>query len=127
MESRHEVVLDKHWQLLVDNVSRPVEVTKGWEQQGMETWCGPGHYQLRFALETITDDIELYLPQVQGSVAIWLNDTLIAEKGWPEYRFTLPQSLLKSVMNWRSWSTHRQRIIIILRVHGRGMSGIAAV
>lgn len=56
---------------------------------------GPGRYQLRFALETVTDDIQLYLPEVQGSVAIWLNDKLIAEKGWPEYRFTLPQSLLK--------------------------------
>ncbi|EAA0893538.1 hypothetical protein D7Y87_20925 [Salmonella enterica] len=94
-ENGHDVVLDKHWQLLVDNVSRPVDVTKGWEQQGMEAWCGPGRYQLRFALETVTDDIQLYLPEVQGSVAIWLNDKLIAEKGWPEYRFTLPQSLLK--------------------------------
>lgn len=91
----HTIVLDKHWQLVVDNISRPVEVDRGWELQGLNDWCGAGRYQLDIEFDAIVDDAQLCLPNVSGSVEVWLNGQQVGEKGWPEYRFTLPAHLLR--------------------------------
>lgn len=94
-ERTRSIALDSNWQLMADNISRPVDVNQGWETQGLEDWCGVGRYQLNFELDAIIDDAQLYLPEVSGCVEVWLNGEKIGEKGWPDYRFMLSAHRLR--------------------------------
>ena len=76
----------------------PVEVERGWEQQGFSSYSGVGHYACQFDLPG-DGTWQLRIPSVRTAVEVRLNGELIGRHAWAPYEFDLPERLLRPVGN----------------------------
>jgi len=92
------MVLDHGWQFSdINGNQQAISVDCGWETQGLADYGATGCYSIEFSLpEHHGGQLELYLPQVYGSVEVLLNGHSIGKRGWPEFRFMLPPEQLKA-------------------------------
>ncbi|MFI6549291.1 hypothetical protein ACIBO9_39210 [Streptomyces prunicolor] len=88
-------VLDSGWRLELPQeahtspgTSRPIAVTAGWEQQGLDTFAGIADYVREIPASGTPRHLEL--PAVAGAVEILVDGMSVAAAGWPPYRFILP-------------------------------------
>jgi hypothetical protein len=92
------VKLDEGWTLRLDEdaKSRPIEVDRGWEVQGLDEYSGAATYELRFDLDGGAEagNWELHLPQVHTAAEAFVNGSPIGRRGWRPYRFSIPQGVL---------------------------------
>ncbi|HEY2100528.1 MAG TPA: hypothetical protein VGH72_28980, partial [Pseudonocardia sp.] len=81
-----ETVLCAGWTLDIGaEPARPIEVDRGWEEQGWPTFSGIAEYRSRFELppaDLAWPDWELVLARVHTGADIELNGTVIGRFGW---------------------------------------------
>jgi hypothetical protein len=71
---------------------RPVDPSRGWEQQGLGTISGIGRYRIEVEAPTgdSADDWELVLPVVHGSASVALDGRHLADVPWAPDRVEIP-------------------------------------
>jgi hypothetical protein len=80
------------------DVPVPVDVERGWEQQGFSRYSGVGHYACQF--DRPGDGTwQLRIPSVRTAVEVRLNGELIGRQAWAPYEFDLPERLLRPAGN----------------------------
>ncbi|WP_329454466.1 hypothetical protein [Streptomyces sp. NBC_01497] len=116
------LVLDQGWTLQVAGVPRqPVDVYRGWEQQGLPAFAGTGEYRTVFDLplagprsgagsggaEAGGEEAgggnpaeewpqwELHLPGVEASAEAELNGVVVGRWGWGPFRCVFPAGVLR--------------------------------
>jgi hypothetical protein len=92
---KRTVTLDEGWTL----DSRPIDVDRGWEEQGLDDFSGAATYELRFDLDDGGGTWELELPGVQTAAEASLNGSPLGRRGWRPYRFPIPRGLLQTGSN----------------------------
>lgn len=73
-----------------------VNVTNGWEKQGLPYYSGIGTYNCQFDVSNTGGRWYLYLPSVNTAVMVELNGEKIGQKAWSPYIFLLPSGLIHS-------------------------------
>ena len=102
LKESDRMALSGDWRLSVDNgatVIEPVDVTLGWEAQGLPNFSGAGTYVCNFDISDAGGHWWLYLPSVHTAVAVELNGAGVGERGWSPYIFALPAGLLRRTHN----------------------------
>lgn len=74
--------------------SRAIEVTCGWERQGLATFAATADYVRRIELDAPVP-LELTLPAVAGAVLVSVNGVRVGERAWAPYRVTIPAGALR--------------------------------
>ncbi|GHH85702.1 hypothetical protein GCM10018793_54750 [Streptomyces sulfonofaciens] len=95
-------VLDAGWTLAVDDRVRPVDVYRGWERQGEETFSGVGEYRTQVALtaaEAAWPRWELLLPEVAASAEAEINGHRVGRWGWGPFRAAFGPGVLREGPN----------------------------
>jgi hypothetical protein len=96
-----QVPLSAGWTLTIPgyaDVPVPIEVGRGWEQQGFSSYSGVGRYTCRF--DRPSDGTwQLHIPSARTAVEVRLNGELIGRQAWAPYEFDLPGRLLRPAGN----------------------------
>ncbi|MDT7674700.1 MAG: hypothetical protein QOD82_2602 [Pseudonocardiales bacterium] len=130
-----ETVLCAGWTLDIGaELARPIEVDRGWEEQGWPTFSGIAEYRSRFDLppaDLAWPDWELVLARVHTGADIELNGTVIGRFGWGPFDCRVPAGLLRAAGNElsvRVASTAANRYYAGTRQQGDGLdpSGLGA-
>ncbi len=102
LKESDRMALSSDWSLFVDKgntVIKSVDVTLGWEVQGLANFSGVGTYVCNFDISDARGCWWLYLPSVHAAVVVELNGARVGERGWSPYIFALPPGLLRSTRN----------------------------
>jgi hypothetical protein len=101
-EDRRSLPLDAGWTLRMDDgASRPIDVHRGWEEQGLGDYSGAATYELSLDLDAGVEagNWELELPAVHTAAEAFLNGAPLGRRGWRPYRFPIPLGLLQPGLN----------------------------
>ncbi|MCY0898057.1 MAG: carbohydrate-binding protein [Firmicutes bacterium] len=103
-KQRFRVELTSNWRFSVfprTDASVPIDVNRGWEQQGFSDYSGRGVYSCTFSLphSVGAERWVLHLPSVATAVEVTLNGVMIGRRAWAPYAFTIPPGLLRSQAN----------------------------
>jgi len=96
------LIMDRGWVLTVGAAGQPVDVDRGWEQQGWNEYSGIGEYQNTFDLtaEALAwPDWELLLPVVHTSAEAEINGQTVGRWGWAPFRCDVASSTLRPGRN----------------------------
>lgn len=92
------LILDRGWLLTVGAAEQPVDVDRGWEQQGWDRYSGVGDYHNTFELTADAlawPDWELVLPVVHTSAEAEINGQPVGRWGWAPFRCNIASSTLR--------------------------------
>ncbi len=96
-----EVPLSAGWTLDIPGRTGepvPIDVCRGWEQQGFADYSGAGTYACRFD-QPDGEARTLRLPAVRTAAEVRLNGEEIGSQAWAPYTFPLPAGLLRRTGN----------------------------
>lgn len=97
--SRH-VVLSDSWSLDTGAGPQPVDVSTGWEQQGLADFAGTSVYRTTVMLNEDADHpARLELPSVHCTAAVTINGTAVGERYTSPFTFDIPSGLLRPGRN----------------------------
>jgi hypothetical protein len=95
--------LEEGWtfRALEEERGRPIDVRRGWEQQGYAHYSGVGVYTCAFDLPagSAADSWRLDFGEVVASVAVNLNGVSLGSRGFRPFTFRIPAGLLRAVGN----------------------------
>lgn len=92
------LILDRGWLLTAGAAEQPVDVDRGWEQQGWDRYSGVGDYRNTFDLTADAlawPDWELVLPVVHTSAEAEINGQTVGRWGWAPFRCDIASSTLR--------------------------------
>lgn len=95
-------VLDQGWTLSTGGRFHPVDVYRGWERQGAETFSGIGEYRTSFELtetEAAWPRWELVLPDVRSSADAEVNGHGVGRWGWGPFHCVFGPGVLRTGRN----------------------------
>jgi len=93
------ITLTAGWTLRAAGTERPIDVDRGWEQQGLPTFSGIGEYRVTFALDSPWPSWDLILPAACDSAVAELNDQVVGTWGWGPFRCTIDHTTLRASGN----------------------------
>jgi hypothetical protein len=96
------IALEDGWTLTLDGAAPvPIEVDRGWEQQGHREYSGAGTYACSFELSQ--DGAErawsIVFPVVDTALSVEVNGVSLGRRGWRPYRFDVPAGVLRPGAN----------------------------
>jgi hypothetical protein len=104
--------LDAGWTLESNgHAARPVDVTRGWEEQGLETYSGPATYRIVRNLPDAAE-WELELPSVHTAAELRVNGTAVGRRGWRPYRFRFTSQPGDTELQIVVWNTAANRYYV---------------
>ena len=90
------------------HAARPIDVTRGWDEQGLETYSGTATYRIVRDLPAATE-WELELPAVHTAAELRVNGTAVGRRGWRPYRFRFNSQLGQTELEIVVWNTAANR------------------
>jgi hypothetical protein len=86
--------LGGRWTLRAGTFDGPVDVTRGWERQGLPTYSGVGVYTTELHVARPAETL-LWLPRVAGGSLARIGGQEVGRVGWGRHVYTIPASLLR--------------------------------
>lgn len=107
-----DLPLSDYWTFEADgSPSRPIEVDRGWEQQGWPTFAGTGVYRRRTRLPPLPDGYrwELHLPEFRDTAELWIDGDRVGHHLAGPARFPLSRHGAEVAMELRVRNTAANR------------------
>lgn len=100
---RRRLTLDQGWTLRTEDGTtvQPIDVDRGWEEQGLDDYSGAAIYELTADVEAGGGavDWELSLPAVHTGAEATVNGVSLGRRSWRPYDFPIPRGVLQAGAN----------------------------
>lgn len=94
--------LDDNWTMRTPHEYKavPIDLLQGWEKEH-PCYSGAGYYSISFHMgeDACEYGWELECPVVHDALSVHLNQAALGVRGWPPFRFTLPDFAIKPAYN----------------------------